>query len=66
MSGMQTADVGEIPALQRAAFVTEALLYGGASLLALVQTYDALAAELEPDSALKAVASRCPHPGLGR
>ena len=55
ISAVQTADVGEILTLQRAAYVTEAQLYGDVSLPALTQTYDELRTELESSLALKAV-----------
>jgi GNAT superfamily N-acetyltransferase len=49
------ADAGELLTLQRAAYVTEAQLYGDAFLLPLTQTLDELCAELEGGTmALKA------------
>ncbi|WP_246278479.1 GNAT family N-acetyltransferase [Phytohabitans rumicis] len=54
ISPVDTADVGEILTLQRAAYVTEAQLYSDASLPALTQTYEELAAELSSSLALKA------------
>ena len=54
ISSVQPVDVGEILTLQRAAYVTEAQLYSDASLPALTQTYEELAAELGSDLALKA------------
>ncbi|MDO3702633.1 GNAT family N-acetyltransferase [Micromonospora sp. C28SCA-DRY-2] len=54
ISPVLPVDVGEILTLQRAAYVTEAQLYSDASLPALTQTYDELAAELGSDLALKA------------
>jgi GNAT superfamily N-acetyltransferase len=53
ISSVQPVDVGEILTLQRAAYVTEAQLYSDASLSALTQTYEELAAELGSDLALK-------------
>ena len=52
---VQAADVGELLTLQRAAYVTEARLYGDLGLPALTQTYDELRAELATGLALKAV-----------
>jgi GNAT superfamily N-acetyltransferase len=50
------ADAGELLTLQRAAYVTEAQLYGNAFLLPLNQTLDELRVELEGDAiALKAM-----------
>ena len=54
ISRAQPVDAGEILTLQRAAYVTEAQLYGDASLPALTQTYEELAAELTIDLMLKA------------
>lgn len=49
------ADAGEILVLQRAAYVTEAQIYGEPYLPALVQTLDDLQRELQTTLALKAV-----------
>ncbi|MGK5740067.1 GNAT family N-acetyltransferase [Micromonospora sp. URMC 103] len=54
ISSVRPVDVGEILTLQRAAYVTEAQLYGDTSLPPLTQTYEELAAELGSDLALKA------------
>ncbi|MCW2703528.1 MAG: family acetyltransferase [Blastococcus sp.] len=48
------ADAGELLTLQRAAYTSEALLYGDPGLPPLVQTLDDLAAELRTSIALKA------------
>jgi len=55
ISPVELADVGELLTLQRAAYVTEAQLYGDTGLPALLQTYDELADELSSSLALKAV-----------
>jgi ribosomal protein S18 acetylase RimI-like enzyme len=49
------ADAGELLTLQRAAYVTEALLYGTFDLPPLTQTLDGLRAELAESYCLKAV-----------
>jgi predicted N-acetyltransferase YhbS len=54
ITAVQPGDEGEILTLQRAAYVAEAQLYSDASLPALTQTYEELAAELRSDLALKA------------
>jgi ribosomal protein S18 acetylase RimI-like enzyme len=54
ISPVQPADVGEVLTLQRAAYITEAQLYGDALLPALTQTYEELGAELRSSLALKA------------
>lgn len=56
ISTVEAADVGEILTLQRAAYVTEAQIYRDASLPALTQTLDEMAAELRESVALKATA----------
>ncbi|KAA9151647.1 GNAT family N-acetyltransferase [Microbacterium lushaniae] len=43
---IETADAGEVLTLQRAAFVSEALIYGGADMPPLTQTLEGLEAEL--------------------
>lgn len=48
-------DVGELLTLQRAAYASEAQLYGDPHLPALVQTLDELVVELAASTALKAV-----------
>ena len=55
MAAVVPADAGEILTLQRAAYVTEAQLYGDVSLPALTQTLEELRAELTAGIALKAV-----------
>src|SRR6478609_4368927 len=47
LSPIQVADAGEVLTIQRAAFVSEALIYGSADMPPLVQTLDELEAELE-------------------
>jgi len=54
IESVQPADVGEILTLQRAAYVSEAQLYGDVALPPLVQTLDELASELARSMALKA------------
>lgn len=54
ISRVEPTDAGELLTLQRAAYVTEAQLYGDASLPALTQTYEELVAELRSSLALKA------------
>lgn len=56
ISPVLAADAGEILTLQRAAYVTEAQLYGDAFLPALTQTYEELVAELTTGLAWKATA----------
>jgi GNAT superfamily N-acetyltransferase len=53
--GAGPADAGEILTLQRAAYVTEAQLYGEPFLPALVQTLEELRAELSSSLALAAM-----------
>jgi ribosomal protein S18 acetylase RimI-like enzyme len=55
ISPVEPADVGEVLTLQRAAYVTEAQLYGDVSLPPLTETYDEVAAELSSCLVLKAV-----------
>jgi GNAT superfamily N-acetyltransferase len=47
ISRMQASDAGEILTIQRAAFVSEALIYGDPDMPPLVQTLEELRAELE-------------------
>ena len=54
ISVVEPADVGEVLTLQRAAYVTEAQLYGDSFLPALTQTFDELATELAAGLAVKA------------
>lgn len=54
ISSATQADVGEIFTLQRAAYVSEALLYDNVELPPLLQTYDELATELRSGIGLKA------------
>ncbi|GAA1994726.1 GNAT family N-acetyltransferase [Catenulispora subtropica] len=54
ISPVEAGDAGEILTLQRAAYVTEAQLYGDPFLPALTQTYQELRAELAEGFALKA------------
>lgn len=49
-------DAGELLTLQRAAYVTEARIYGDPELPALIQTLPELQAELATATALKATA----------
>jgi hypothetical protein len=44
---MRASDAGEILTVQRAAFVSEAIIYGDARMPPLVQTLDELKAELQ-------------------
>ncbi len=46
ISAMQSTDAGEILTIQRAAFVSEALIYGDPKMPALVQTLDELKSEM--------------------
>ena len=46
LSPIQVADAGEVLTVQRAAFVSEALIYGTADMPPLVQTLEELEAEL--------------------
>ena len=46
LSPIQVADAGEVLTVQRAAFVSEALIYGSADMPPLVQTLEELEAEL--------------------
>ena len=46
LSPIQAADAGEVLTVQRAAFVSEALIYGSADMPPLVQTLEELEAEL--------------------
>ena len=52
---VEPADVGELLTLQRAAYVTEAQIYGDLALAPLVQTYEQLSLELSSSLALKAM-----------
>jgi GNAT superfamily N-acetyltransferase len=47
ISRMQASDAGEILTIQRAAFVSEALIYGDPDMPPLVQTLEELRAEIE-------------------
>ena len=47
ISRMQASDAGEILTIQRAAFVSEALIYGDPDMPPLVQTLEELQAEIE-------------------
>ena len=46
LSRIAVSDAGEVLTVQRAAFVSEALIYGSADMPALTQTLDAVEAEL--------------------
>lgn len=54
ISLVEPVDIGEVLTLQRAAYVTEAQLYGDSFLPPLTQTYDELALELAASIAVKA------------
>jgi GNAT superfamily N-acetyltransferase len=58
ISAVEPADAGEILTVQRAAYVTEAQIYGDVRLPALVQTYDELVDELSSGIAVKATLHR--------
>ena len=47
LSPIQPSDAGEVLTIQRAAFVSEALIYGSADMPPLVQSLEELEAELE-------------------
>ncbi len=47
LAPISVADAGEVLTIQRAAFVSEALIYGSADMPPLVQTLDELRAELK-------------------
>lgn len=58
ISPVEVDDAGEVLTLQRAAYVTEAQLYGDTRLPALTQSLDELRVELQQGLALKATSAQ--------